>query len=223
MRLTVRREQMDVMSAVAEANFEGRISTHLRQSYPTSVVKLPDGGEFAVSDLMDDTLNKLVHAGVLKARRYELTQESSMAVFVTLMFDVAPNFDEHRLCTVLLGDEEKTPDQRIDEVLSILTEKNYESIRKDYDPSAWDVPEQLVPSDTPEKADSAKAHAAAADPMMRTTPGKTLSRKTLRGKTLPGKTYSSTMRKSQKINLQPQVPETDQGIDERTVKIDRKD
>ena len=224
MRLTVRREQMEVMSAVAEANFERRIAEHLRQSYPSSVVKLSDGGEFEVFQLMEDSLLRLVHAGVSKARRYELTQESSIAVFVTLMFDVAPNFDEHRLCTVLLGDEEKPPDLRIDDVLSILTEKNFEAIRKDYDPSGWDVPEDQASTAESDEAAASRARAAAADPMMRTTPGKTLTRKTLRGKTLSGKTQSGTLSpKSQTIKVQPQVPDSDDSFDQNTVKIDRED
>lgn len=215
---------MEVMDAVSEANFERRIAAHLRQSYPTAVVKLPEGEEFTISQIKEDKLNTLVHAGVSKARRYELTQESSMATFVTLMFDVAPNFDEHRLCAVLLGDDEKAPDLRVSEVLSVLSEKNFESIRKDYDPLGWDVPEYQAPSAASEEPTPEKAQAATADPMMRTTPGRTLSQKTLRGKTLPGKTFSSTQaRKSQKIKLQPEVADSDDAFDKNTLKIDRKD
>ena len=221
MRLTVRREQMEVMGGVAQANFERRIADHLRQSYSTSIVKPADGGEFTVNELAEDKLNGLVHAGVSKARSYELTHESSIATFVTLMFDVAPNFDRHRLCAVLLGDEEKIPDQRVDEVLSVLTEKNFEAIRKDYDPEGWNVPEYQPKSEEPIPE---KANAATADPMMRTTPGKTLSPKTLRGKTLSGKTYSSTQsRKSQTLKIQPEVPDSSDAFDQNTVKIDRKD
>jgi len=46
-----------------------------------------------------------------------------------------------RLCQVLLNDEEVEPDRRLDEMLDVLTEKNWESIRADYDPTAWEFAE----------------------------------------------------------------------------------
>jgi hypothetical protein len=229
MRLIVRGEQMDVMRGVSEANFERRVAAHLRQSYPASVVRLPDGGEFTISELLEETLDRLVRASIAKARAYEMRQESSISAFVALMFDVAPNFDEHRLCTVLLGDEEKPPDDRIDEILTVLTEKNYESIRKDYDPQAWKEAEELEAANASEAPAAEKANAATANPMMQTTPGKTvsgktLSGKTLRGKTLSGKTLSNTVaRRSQTIKVQPEIPDSDPEIYQNTVKVDRND
>ena len=229
MRLTVRGEQMEVMQGVSEANFERRISTHLRQSYPASVVKLPDGGEFPVAELLEETLDRLVRASIGKARAYEMKQESSISAFAALMFDVAPNFDEHRLCTVLLGDEEKPPDARIDDILTVLTEKNYESIRKDYNPRAWTAAEELAARTASQEAVAEKANAATADPMMQTTPGRTISGKTLSGKTLPGKTLSgktlsnTSSRRSQTIQVQPEIPDSDPGFTQNTIKPDRKE
>lgn len=230
MRLTVRREQMDVMQAVSDANFERRIASHLRGSYSDSIVKLPDGAEFSVTDLREDMLARLVRSGILKARRYEMKVQSSIAAFVALMFEVAPNFDEHRLCEVLLGDEEKTPDDRVDDILSVLTEKNWDAIRKDYDPEAWLSAEQEIsPDATAERPAGEKAKAATADPISRTSPGKTLSGKTLSGKTLPGKTLSGgktmsrTMSRKSPIKLQPEVSDADTEFDQNTVKSDRKE
>jgi hypothetical protein len=225
MRLTVRKEQMDVMQAVADANFERRIAAHLRESYPTSIVRLPhDGGEFAVSDLGQDSLDRLVRAGVAKARHYEMHLQSSIAAFVTLMFDVAPNFDDHRLCEVLLGDEEKIPDERIDDVLTVLTDKNWDSIRNDYDAQAWLVAEQEPAKSSEETAMAATADSPSPVVPDKTLPGKTLSGKTLKGKTLTGKTLSRTMaRRSQTIKVQPEVPERNTDFDQKTMKVDRND
>ena len=221
MRLTVRREQMDVMHAVAEANFERHLARHLRESYSASVVKLPDGGEFTVGDLLDDTLIQLIRTAIAKARRYEMTLQSSIASFVALMFDVAPNFDEHRLCEVLFGDEEKPPDARMEDILTVLTEKNWEAIRNDYDPQVWTPPveepvETASEAEPSEKKD--KANAAAADPMAKTISGKTMS-----GKTMSGKTMSRTLsRKSQSVRIQPETPREQPEFDE-TIKINRKE
>src|SRR5438094_8947043 len=140
MSLNIRREQMDVMNAVAEADFERRLAEHLRQNYADSVVKLPDGGEFTVGTLTAETLDTLVRVGIARARRYELTFESSIATFVALMFHVCPNFDEHRLCQVLLADEEKDPNERVQEIPKVLSENNWDSIREGYNPEAWNEP-----------------------------------------------------------------------------------
>jgi len=217
------------MQAVADANFERQVAGHLRGSYSQSIVRLPEnGGEFTVADLSQDSLDRLVRAGIAKARGYEMTRQSSIAVFVALMFDVAPNFDRHRLCQVLLGDEEKVPDDRTDDLLTVLTEKNWESIRKDYDAQAWLVDEQEV-AKAGEKSCEEKAQAAAADSAPpvnpdKTLPGKTLSGKTLRGKTLSGKTLSRTMaRRSQTIRVQPEAPDTNMDFDQKTMRVDPKE
>jgi hypothetical protein len=209
MKLTVRKEQMDVMAAVAEVNFERKIAEHLRASYADSIVKLPDGGEFPIRDLLENTLSELIRVGISKARRYEVTNQSSTAAFVALMFDVAPNFDEHRVCGVLLGDEDKAPNDRVDELLTVLTEKHWDSIRKDYDSNAWiEKVEDVNQSETEQPAPAAeKANAATADPMSRTISGKTMSR---------------TIRKGQTIKIQP-APSSSATFDENTIRIDRKE
>ena len=136
-RLTIRREQMEVMQALAEANFERRLADHLLANYPESLVKLPDGEEFLVSDLFEKKLGDLIRTGIAKAKGYGVTNESSLAAYVALMIDVAPNFDEHRLCEVLLNDQDREPNERVSELLSVLTEKNWDSIRNDYRRAAW--------------------------------------------------------------------------------------
>ena len=238
MRLTVRQDQMDVMQAVADTNFERQIAAHLRTSYSESVVRLPnDGGQFRLSELSDEDLERWIRAGISKARSYELRIQSSIAAFVALMFDVAPNFDGHRLCEVLLGDEERTPDERIDDVLSVLSEKNWEAIRNDYNPQAWLAAEEIAKEAFPKKRETPEdetALAASADKSAhalsgrtlsgKTLSGKTMSGKTLKGKTLSGKDLSRTIApKSQTIKVQPEVSEKDIGIDRNTKRIDRKE
>lgn len=161
MRLTVRQEQMEVMEAVAQAGFERRVADHLRADYASSIVKLPDGGEFPVSELLDETLLKLVSAGIARARGHLMKNESPIVAFVALMFDVSPNFDKHRLCQVLLADEEHEPDERIGPLIDVLTDENWDSIRKDYDPKAWE--EQPEPAEAEKEAKPAQDAAKSAD------------------------------------------------------------
>jgi hypothetical protein len=106
--------------------------------------------------LPEETLHDLIRAGITRARSYGLTFESSISAFTAVMFEIAPNFDTHRLCQVLLNDEEIEPNNRLDELLDVLTEKNWESIRADYDPNAW-KPEKAA-DDANETQDENKAN-----------------------------------------------------------------
>ena len=232
MRLTVRNDQIDVMQAVADSNFERQIADHLRSSYSDSIVKLPDaGGEFTVSALSEDALERWIRAGIAKARSYELRIQSSIAAFVALMFDVAPNFDGHRLCEVLLGDEERTPDEQMEDILTVLSEKNWDAIRNDYDSQAWVAAEEKAKEAFLKKREASEDDKALAASVVstgepvsgQTLSGKTLSGKTLKGKTMSGKTLSRTMApKTQTIKVQPEVSDKDPEIDQNTIKIDRK-
>lgn len=160
MRLSIRHEQMHIIETVAEENFVRRIAAHLRADYSQATVTLPTDEEFKVGELPDEKLYELVRVGIARARSYAMTLESSLAAFTAVMFEISPNFDEHRLCQVLLNDEQFAPDARLDELLDVLTEKNWESIRADYDPQAWMMPEkENAPPENespPEKSDEPK-------------------------------------------------------------------
>ncbi len=147
MRLSIRAEQMSVIESVAQENFVRRIAAHLLADYSQCVVTLPDQSKTAVGDMPEETLHSLVRTGIARARGRGLSLESSTAAFVAVMFEVSPNFDNHRLCEVLLTDEEVEPDRRLDEVFNVLTEKNWESVRESYDPQAWQAAEENVESD----------------------------------------------------------------------------
>lgn len=142
MRLTIRAEQKSVIEAVAQENFVRRIAAHLLEAYPKAVVVLSADEKFAVDELPEETLYDLVRVGIERARSHNLTFESAIAAFTAVMFEVSPNFDEHRLCQVLLDDEDVEPNERLDELMNVLTEKNWESIREDYDPKAWKPAEE---------------------------------------------------------------------------------
>lgn len=142
MRLLIRSEQMSAIQQSAEEKFVRRIAAHLLEKYPTAIVALPDE-KSTVAELPAETLHSLVRSSVERARGYGLTQESSIAAFSAVMFEVAPNFDRHNMSKMLLSDESFEPDARLNELLEVLTEKNWEAIQKTYDPEAWfEKPEQ---------------------------------------------------------------------------------
>jgi hypothetical protein len=134
--MIIRAEQMTVFEESAEESFRRRLNSHLLEQYPKTVVKLPDS-ESAIEDLSDETRCSLIGASIERARSYGLNYESSIAAFCALMFEVAPNFDAHQLSQLFLNDEEIEPNARVDELLEHLTEKNWETIKNNYDVNAW--------------------------------------------------------------------------------------
>ncbi len=135
--MLIRAEQMSVFERAAEDNFVRRIAAHLLENYVPAIVRLPDVEPATVGELPPEKLHSLVEVSVERARRYGLTYESSIAAFSALMFEVAPNFDSHRLIKMLLNDENIEPEARLNELLKVLNEKNWEAIRGEYDIDAW--------------------------------------------------------------------------------------
>lgn len=127
---------MAEIQASAEENFVRRIAAHLLERYAKTVVTLSDK-KLPVDELPRETLLSLVRTGIERARGYGLSFESSIAGFCAVMFEVAPNFDQHKLSQVVLNDENIEPNARLDELFEILTESNWETIRKTYDAEAW--------------------------------------------------------------------------------------
>lgn len=129
---------MTVFQESAEESFRQRLSAHLLEQYPKTTVRLPDK-ESAIEELSDETLHLLVGGNIERARSYGLNYESSIAAFSVLMFEVAPNFDAHQLSQLFLNDEDIEPNVRVDELLEHLTEKNWETIKSNYDVNAWQL------------------------------------------------------------------------------------
>ncbi len=134
--MIIRSEQMEVFESAAEEDFGRRIATHLRENYANSLVRLPDQ-ESVVKELDEETLDKLVRHSIERARIYELSFESTISAFTAIMFDVAPNFDQHSMSKLCLKDESIEPNFRLNELLKILTDEHWEKMRADYDVNAW--------------------------------------------------------------------------------------
>lgn len=158
--MMIRAEQINAFETAAEEKFVRRLAAHLRENYGAAIVRLPDS-ESTVSELPEEVLHLLVKNSIELARRYEMDIESSISAFTAIRFEVSPNFDKHRLSQVLLKDEHIEPNARLNELLEVLTEKNWETIRGEYDVNAWqEEPEnkndESENSDDTEKSDEAQ-------------------------------------------------------------------
>jgi hypothetical protein len=136
--LTIRPEQLEVFQPIAEAAFERRVTTYLRENHDDTIVVLPTG-EHEVKDLDDETLLKMVCTGIARSRSYGMTWESSITAFVVLMFTIAPNFDAHPLINRALRDDKVEPNARVEEMWDRTTEENWQTAKDSYDAGAWNL------------------------------------------------------------------------------------
>jgi hypothetical protein len=139
--IVIRPEQVEVFRTVADAAFEQRLVEYLKENHADDVVQLPTG-EVTILETADETLLKMVHEGVRRARTYGLTWESSIMSFVVLMFVVAPNFDEHSSIQSILTNETLPAESRIDQFWVTTSEEDWEAIEEDYDMYAWGLEEE---------------------------------------------------------------------------------
>jgi hypothetical protein len=86
--LTIRREQMEVLSAYMRQSFEDRMVRHLTQSFPAQFKRLapPTSG--------DETVRALIRQGIGKAASYDITSERDVGRFIEVMVAIDPRFDE---------------------------------------------------------------------------------------------------------------------------------
>jgi hypothetical protein len=135
--LKIRPEQLEVFQPVAEAAFLRRVVEHLREHNPDAVIQLPN--EVAlVKQISEEKLHAMARTGIARAREYGMDWESSVTAFFVVMVVTAPNFDKHPLIQRILKDENMETNARIDQLWERTTEENWEAVKKNYDPQAWE-------------------------------------------------------------------------------------
>jgi hypothetical protein len=138
--LKIRPEQMAVFQQMADAAFVKRLAEHLRSKYASVGVLLPTG-VVALGQIPTATLLEMVRGGIARARTHGLSYESSLAAFLALMIEAAPNFDEYPRVRQILTDESVPPNGRLDQLLNqAVLEECWAEIKKNYDVAAWALP-----------------------------------------------------------------------------------
>ncbi len=127
--LKIREEQMEIFQQQAEINFVHYVAKQLRNNH-AEVVK----------DLPEDKLYKRVEYGIRCASEYGLTWKNNLRTFVTLMFEIAPDFDRFPVFQKYLTDESIQPNDRIGIILDKTVGSDWRKARK---ASTKDWPEEL--------------------------------------------------------------------------------
>lgn len=103
------------MSAVEDRDLAGLIFDHLCEEQPE-----------AVAELRDAEILGRIHAGIARARSHELSGDGAITAFVTLMFLVAPNFDEHPRIRKALGNSALEPGERMRQIFQSTGEADWD-------------------------------------------------------------------------------------------------
>jgi hypothetical protein len=121
----IRDEQLRSISATLDAEFESKLTDHIRRHHAVTSDGISGG-----------KLRAKVRFGIERARERGLTWQSSIACFVGLMFEYGPSFSEHTLIDPYLRSPE--PDLALDEMVDSLTDEQWEQVDQET-PKLWIV------------------------------------------------------------------------------------
>jgi hypothetical protein len=100
--------------------------------------------------LDDDELRMRVRHGVAKARRYGLTWESSLTIFVSHMLTINPEFDRHPAVHAALTDPKIPGDEKMQALLGLIGDDEWEEAARQCDPNEyWDAVREAMRAQGP--------------------------------------------------------------------------
>ena len=137
--LNIRNKQLNEFEARALERYIRDLTEYVRREEGEEEV-FPSGGSnwVQVKDLPEEALLRMVKAGVVRARNYGLMLDCDITAFVSLMFAIAPNFDTQANIQTLLSDPEFSPEERMELLVDLATEEDWEQAEQSYDESAWE-------------------------------------------------------------------------------------
>ena len=109
-----------------KAKFIISICENLLENVPELVERLPEDG-----------LQDMVENGINKARSYGLESDEDIAAFVTLMFEIAPNFDFQSDIRKVLTDASIAPEDKFDQLFAQVSEAAWSEAELNYDSDHW--------------------------------------------------------------------------------------
>ncbi|MBL8483164.1 MAG: hypothetical protein JNJ60_13270 [Rhodocyclaceae bacterium] len=125
--------QIDALQDQAETEFVARVTQFLHAKHADAIAGL-DAPE----------LERRVRAGIARGRARGFTWQSSLAAFVALMFEIAPNFDLHPAFRRALELPAADETARIRAIHRNTTDRDWEEAQDHADPSAWYAPPPAV-------------------------------------------------------------------------------
>lgn len=125
--LIIRQEQIDALIMGTDEEFVSFLIGHIKEKQPELET---------VYD--NETLRKMVKNGIERAKSHGFKTAEDLTIFVSLMFRIAPNFDEQSDIKAIVDNEDIAPEKRFAELESpIFPKKAWDEAAKNYDKNAW--------------------------------------------------------------------------------------
>lgn len=125
--LVIRQEQIDTLTMGSEEEFVEFLVGHVKEEDPE-----------LEKEYDDDTLREMVRGGIKRAKSHELSTKEDLTAFVSVMFEVAPNFDEQSEIKAVLDDQSTPPNERFEKLWTpLVSEESWEEAKENYDEKAW--------------------------------------------------------------------------------------
>lgn len=124
--LTLSESQLLECAEAIERDLVKVVYWHLRGSHAKSV-------QF----LNTETLHSRIAMGLDRARKYNLISVSDMVGFISLMFEVAPNFDDHPAVREALEDSAAPPLAKMQYLSSRVPESVWQEVLLNFDRKFW--------------------------------------------------------------------------------------
>ena len=124
--LEIRKEQSDAFLLNDEEKLVEFIIEHLQEESPELIDRIPADG-----------LQEMVQNGLVRASSHGLRSLENLTAFVSVMFEIAPNFDEQPEIKRMLCDPTFSPEERFDLIFDKVSEKAWEEAEQRYDHEAW--------------------------------------------------------------------------------------
>lgn len=124
--LVIRQEQIQAMLVPNDEQLELLVAEAVRAA-----------GAERVRSCDDEIFGSMIKTAVARAKSHELTKPEDIAAFAAVMFEIAPNFDEHQDIKSILSDSSFPPADRFYQLFERVSENSWTEAEKRYDELVW--------------------------------------------------------------------------------------
>jgi hypothetical protein len=125
--LIIRQEQIDTLIKGTDEEWVEFLLNHVKSEDPELQEKHSD-----------DELRRMVKSGIKRSERHGMTSAENQSAFISVMFKIAPNFDEQPEIKEVLDDERYPPAHRLQNLWSpAVPDEAWDRALEARDEHAW--------------------------------------------------------------------------------------
>ena len=125
--LVIRQEQLDTLIKGTDEEYVEFLVGHVKEEFPEKTAERDD-----------ETLREMVRGGIRRAESHGFTTAEDQTAFISVMFEIAPNFDEQPQIKAVLDDEQFSPEDRFERLWSpLVPDEAWDEAAEKYNEDAW--------------------------------------------------------------------------------------